>query len=437
MTRQTGGNNTIIKAGFQHLRRKQERPGSIMHPRVEEDHANSIALDLGGQAFKSRARVHLLEWSKKRPFYIFNNGPATVVAGRYADVQEIFSDAARFASQLPRGEGYEQYDKFMGVQFMTQTDGEQHARLRRLLMPAFSARRMEHVQGRISEIIEDMLDDIERGPREFDAMNDYAAKLVVGALLTAMISLTPAQQKILVDFQEVMPLTTTAKPGEPWPEVCQIAFKNVTDVVNTVIAGRRENPQEDFLGDMVLARDEGDRLSGKELFDQIFGIFGALATTPRSAAGLMLELYSNRDQLQALVSAPSLVPDAVEEGLRIAGNGYFTFPRIATRDTEVGGTFIEKGMIVRPSIMSANYDASVFPDPLRFDIHRKPKRIMTFGAGPHHCIGNLLGRMTLTLAIKQFTARFPNARLADDNFIPEYGGAVGELRMKTLPMVRD
>ena len=82
------------------------------------------------------------EWSKKRPFYIFNNGPATVEAGRYADVQEIFSDAARFASQLPRGEGYEQYDKFMGVQFMTQTDGEQHARLRRLLMPAFSARRM-------------------------------------------------------------------------------------------------------------------------------------------------------------------------------------------------------------------------------------------------------------------------------------------------------
>lgn len=407
-----------------------------MHPRVEQDRDNATTLDLGGQDFKSNARAHLLDWSGKRPFYIFNNGPPMVIAGRYADVHEIFSDAERFASELPRGKGYEQYDKFMGVQFMTMTDGEQHARLRRLLLPAFSARRMEQLRGRISEIIESMLDDIERGPQNFDAMNDFAARLVVGALLTAMISLNKDQQQVLVDFQKVMPLTTTAKPGEPWPDICQTAFQNVSDVVHNVIAERRKNPEEDFLGDMVLARDAGDRLNDKELFDQIFGIFGALATTPRSASGLMLELYRNTDQLQHLLDDPALAPDAVEEGLRIAGNGYFTFPRIATRDTEVGGTFIEKGMIVRPSIMSANYDADVFADPLRFDIGRKPKRIMTFGAGPHHCIGNLLGRTTLTLAIKQFTARFPNARLADAEFEPEYGGAVGELRMKSLPMVK-
>ena len=407
-----------------------------MHPNVEKDSANSIELDLGGQEFKANARAHLLEWSKKRPFYIFNNGPAMVVAGRYADVHEIFSDAERFASELPRGRGYEQYDKFMGVQFITQMDGEQHARLRRLLMPAFSARRMAQMEGRIADIIDGMLDTIERGPDDFDAMNDFAARLVVGALLTAMISLTPEQQQVAVDFQDVMPLTTTAKPGEPWPEVCQIAYKKMADLVSEVIAERRKNPTEDFLGDIVMAHDQGDKLTDKELFDQIFGIFGALATTPRSASGLMLELYTNRNQLDDLKAHPELVEDAVEEGLRIAGNGYFTFPRIATRDTEVGGTFIEKGMIVRPSIMSANYDADVFPDPMRFDIRRKPKRIMTFGAGPHHCIGNLLGRLTLRLAIGKFVRRFPYARLSSENFVPAYGGAVGELRMRTLPMLR-
>ena len=407
-----------------------------MHPNVEKDRANSIELDLGGQEFKANARAHLLEWSRKRPFYIFNNGPPMVVAGRYADVHEIFADAERFASELPRGRGYEQYDKFMGVQFMTQMDGEQHARLRRLLMPAFSARRMAQMEGRIAEIIDSMLDSIERGPDEFDAMNDFAARLVVGALLTAMISLTPEQQQVAVDFQDVMPLTTTAKPGEPWPEVCQIAYKRMADLVSEVIAERRKKPTEDFLGDIVMAHDQGDKLTDKELFDQIFGIFGALATTPRSASGLMLELYTHRDQLEILQAHPELVEDAVEEGLRIAGNGYFTFPRIATRDTEVGGTFIEKGMIVRPSIMSANYDADVFPDPMRFDIRRKPKRIMTFGAGPHHCIGNLLGRLTLRLAIGKFIRRFPHARLADENFAPVYGGAVGELRMRKMPMLR-
>ncbi len=395
-----------------------------------------MELDVGGQHFKANARSYLARWALDRPFYIFNNGPPMVIAGRYADVQEIFTDPVRFASELPRGKGYEQYDKFMGVKFLTQTDGEQHARLRRLLMPAFSARRMEQMEGRISEIIEGLLDDIASGPNTFDAMNQFAARLVVGALLTAMISLNKEQQQVLVDFQDVMPLTTTAKPGEPWPEICQIAFRKMTDVVMSVIAERRKNPKEDFLGDLVLAHDEGDRLDDKELFDQIFGIFGALATTPRSASGLMHELYSHPDQLRMLMDDVSIVEDAVEEGLRLAGNGYFTFPRIATCDTEVGGTFIEKGMIVRPSILSANYDPEVFPDPLRFDIRRKPKRIMTFGAGPHHCIGNILGRTTLTLAIKQFVARFPEAKLAEDNFVPVYGGAVGELRMKTLPMMQ-
>jgi cytochrome P450 len=71
---------------------------------------------------------------------------------------------------------------------------------------------------------------------------------------------------------------------------------------------------------------------------------------------------------------------------------------------------------------------------LRFDIHRKPKRIMSFGAGPHHCIGSVLGRTTIIIAIRRLLARFPTARLADANFIPYYAGAVGELRLQSLPM---
>ena len=124
----------------------------------------------------------------------------------------------------------------------------------------------------------------------------------------------------------------------------------------------------------------------------------------------------------------------MEECLRIASNGYFTFPRVATRDTEVGGTKILKSMVVRPSPQAANYDPEVFPDPMRFDIHRRPKRIMAFGAGPHHCIGNILGRTTITIAIRRMLARFPQARLANPAFVPSYGGAVGELRLNALPM---
>jgi cytochrome P450 len=184
----------------------------------------------------------------------------------------------------------------------------------------------------------------------------------------------------------------------------------------------------------VLARDQGDKLTDQELFGMIFGLFGALAATSRSAGGALYTLYTHPDQLAQLIRDPELIPDAVEECLRIASNGYFTFARIASRDTAVGGTEIFKGMVVRPSPLAANYDPDVFPDPLRFDIHRKPKRILSFAVGPHHCIGNILGRTTITIAIRRLLARFPNARLADPDFVPVYGGSVGELRLQSLPM---
>lgn len=402
---------------------------------VAQEQDNSVELDFGGADFKAHAREHLADWAKRRPFYVINNGPTQVIAGRHADVQEIYSDPIRFSSEVPSGEGFEQYDKFMGVKVVTQMDGEQHARIRRLLMPAFSMRRLEQLDTRIVEIIKSMLDDIERNGREFDGMGDYAAKLVVGVLLTAMINLDAAQRQILLDFQEILPLITSMKPGQHRPPECKLAYQRAADVVTQVIADRRLNPRSDFLSDLVIARDENDQLSDQELFDQIFGIFAAIATTPRSAAGALFELYTHTDQLQQLIADPILIPDAVEECLRIASNGYFSFPRFATCDTEVGGTFIEKGMVVRPSPQAANYDPEVFPEPLRFDIHRKPKRIMTFGTGPHHCIGHVLGRTTIIKAISLLLERFPNARLADPNFKPEYGGVASELRMKSLPML--
>ena len=399
------------------------------------DRTNSVDIDLGGADFKANARRHLYDWATRPPFYVFTSGPPTVVVGRYADVHEVFTDAERFSSEVPKGPGYEQFDKFMGSRFLTQLDGERHARLRRLIMPAFSARRMEQMEARIDEIVGDLLDDIERAGPAFDGMTQYAARLVVGVLLTAMLNLDEAQRRVLLAFQEVQPVLTNLRPNEPHPPEVIAAYEATAALVRHVIAERRERPRSDFLGDLVQARDAGDRLNDQELFDQILGIFGALATTPRSSSGAMHLLYSHPDQLRRLIEDPSLVPDAIEECLRLAGNGYFTFPRVATRDTEVGGTPILKGMIVRPSPLAANYDPTVFPDPLRFDIRRQPRRIMTFGAGPHHCVGNLLGRATIRIAIRKLIARLPKARLVDPDFEPVYGGANGELRMKSLPML--
>jgi cytochrome P450 len=402
---------------------------------IDLDRSKVVDVDLGSDEFKQNARAILAGWARRPPFYVLSSGPPQVVCGRYADVHEVFSDTERFSSEVPRGPGFEQFDKFMGVQFITQMDGERHARIRRLLMPAFSSRSLSRLEARITEIIEGMLDRIESRGNEFDGMRDYGAQLVVGALLTAMANLDESQKEIFLAFHEVLPLTTYTRPGEPFAPECVQAFDRAARLVRDIIAQRRANPRPDFINDLITARDQGDKLTDRELFDQIFTICGAaLSATSRAAGGAIYTLYFHPDQLAELVREPSLIPAAVEECLRIASNGYFTFPRVATRDTEVGGTEILKGMVVRPSPQAANYDPEVFADPMRFDIHRHPKRIMAFGAGPHHCIGNILGRTTITIAIRRMLARFPDARLADPDFIPLYGGAVGELRLQHLPM---
>ena len=406
-----------------------------MPPVLDLDMSNVVDVDLGGSELKRNARAILAQWAKRPPFYVLASGPPQVVCGRYADVHEVFSDTGRFSSELPRVRGFEQFDKFMGVQFITQMDGERHARIRRLLMPAFSSRSLALLEARIEEIIEGMLDRIEAGGDEFDGMRDYGAQLVVGALLTAMANLNERQKEIFLAFHEVLPRTTYTRPGEPFAPECVRAFDRAANLVHEIIAQRRSNPRADFINDLITARDEGDRLTDRELFDQIFTICGAaLSATSRAAGGALYTLYSHPEQLGELVRTPGLIPEAVEECLRIASDGYFTFPRVATCDTAVGGTKILKGMVVRPSPQAANYDPQVFPDPLRFDIHRHPRRIMAFGAGPHHCIGNILGRTTLTIAIRRLLARFPKARLAEADFTPSYGGAVGELRLERLPM---
>jgi len=400
------------------------------------DQNNVVDIDLGSAEFKANAHRYMAAWARQPPFYVLGYGQPQVIVGRYADVHQVFSDPQTFSSEMPRGPGWEQFNKIMDAQFVTQMDAEQHTRVRRLLMPAFSYRRIEQLKESIAKIVDGMLDRIEANGRAFDGMRDYGAHLVDHALLEAMIGMDERRKAIFVAFHDLIPGTTYIRPGEEWSAELRRAFDRTMEEIEVIIDERRVNPRQDFISDLVNARDAGDKLNDRELFDQIFGICGAsLSATTRAAGGTLLLLYTHDDQRDQLIRDPSLIPEAIEECLRLGSNGYFTFPRIATRDTEVGGTRIRKGMVVRPSPLAPNYDPEAFPDPLRFDIHRKPKRILSFGAGPHHCIGNILGRTTITIAIMRLLTRFPKAHLSDLDFTPIYGGAVGELRLQSLPML--
>src|SRR5919107_1708592 len=255
---------------------------------AELDRSNVVDVDLGSDEFKANAHRHMAEWARRPPFYVLGSGPPQVVVGRYADVHKVFSDTETFASEMPRGPGWEQYNKIMDAQFVTQMDGEQHARVRRLLMPAFSSRRIEQLQESITGIVDGMLDRIDENGPEFDALADYGAHLVVDAGLTAMVAMDEERKAIFTAFHDLIPGTTYVKPGESWSPELRRAFDRTMEEVRVIIEERRVSPRPDFISDLVNARDAGDKLNDRELFDQIFGICGAsLSATSRAAGGAL------------------------------------------------------------------------------------------------------------------------------------------------------
>src|SRR6202140_5857846 len=137
---------------------------------VDLDKSNVVDIDLGSAEFKANAPRHMAEWARRPPFYVLGNGPPQVVVGRYADVHKVFSDTQTFASAMPRGPGWEAFNKIMDAQFVTQMDGEQHARVRRLLMPAFSSRRIEQLPESITRIVDGMSARLGANGPEFDGM---------------------------------------------------------------------------------------------------------------------------------------------------------------------------------------------------------------------------------------------------------------------------
>src|SRR5215468_10911573 len=113
------------------------------------------------------------------------------------------------------------------------------------------------------------------------------------------------------------PATTVAvgtEIGEPWPPELRRAFDRTMDEIRVIIDERRVVPRQDFISDLVNARDAGDRLNDRELFDQIFGICGAsLSATSRAAGGALYLLYTHDGARAQLIADPALIPEAIEE----------------------------------------------------------------------------------------------------------------------------
>jgi cytochrome P450 len=391
--------------------------------------------DLSNEEFRQRAlRDYVHGWARKDPFYVRRMGLAAILCTRAKHVREVLMDAKRFVMKSPPLPGYEVFDVFGGLESVLQLDGERHARVRRLMNPAFSPVGLTTIKAAIERIVAERIEVIAAAGSQFDAMADFADHLIMHALLDATFELSKEQQAAFERVHKAIAMAPKFRPGQPRPKEYTDAIDGIRGVITEVIEERRRKPGKDFISNLITARDEGNKLSDGELYGQINTICGsALGSTAATLGAALYRLCRHPDQLEKLRRQPELVDDAIEECVRVQGPGLFSFPRFAACDTEVGGTAIFEGMPVLTSPQAASYDPDEFDEPERMDITRKPKSL-AFGTGNHHCIGVRLAKLTMRTSLLGLLARFPKLRLADPDFVPLYGGNVGTMTIAALPM---
>jgi cytochrome P450 len=203
------------------------------------------------------------------------------------------------------------------------------------------------------------------------------------------------------------------------PELMQAivaADEELSQLAAEMIAWKRANPADDLLTALIQAEDDGDALTDEELVAQTLLLYIAgHETTVNLIAGGALALLRHPDQLELLRANPGLVGNAVEEMLRY-DSPVQASRRITLEPITVAGTTITAGEFVMVSLGSANRDERFWgpdADELRLD-RENARQHVSFGAGPHHCLGASLARLEAAVAFERLVGRFPDLALAGD-----------------------
>jgi cytochrome P450 len=322
---------------------------------------------------------------------------------RYDDVAAVMRDNVTFSSASIR----EGMGPVMGPYVLVGMDEPEHKRLRSLVAQAFRQKSLAHWE---DELVVQVV----------DAMIDRFAARGRAELVRELTFRYPVQ---VIAAILGLPRDDHAQFHRWASAIINVAADPVTGIRSShelreylagVVEERRREPRDDFMNDLAHAELDGERLGDDELFSFLLLLLPAGAeTTYRATGNFLFGLLSNPDQLDRLRADRSLMTAAVEEVIRWEPPLLIT-SRIATVDTEIAGTAVPAGYQVMPNVGSANHDETRWPDAERFDIFREPTPFISFGVGPHMCLGMHLARMEMRAAVDRLLDRCPNLRFDDE-----------------------
>jgi cholest-4-en-3-one 26-monooxygenase len=309
-------------------------------------------------------------------------------------------------------------------------DPPKHDRLKALFQRGFTPKRIADHEEAIRAITIDVLDKL--GDRETCDLVSDVAQPVVSRVIHSFMGIPPEDDAdwarlmnsiLAVNDPDLNPGGQEAIMEQDVPEIFERCGK--------LIAERRENPTDDLTSVLVHAEIDGERLTEHEI---VMGFFLLVAagndSTKATYCSGMRALLDDPEQMRMLLDDPALVPDAVEEALRMYP-AFAHFRRTATADTELGGREIRKGDKVVMWYVSSNRDETRYDDADTFEITRRAEH-QAFGAGGRHfCLGTALARLELRILIEETLKRYPGIELDGE---PQYAATQFVNQLKTLPV---
>ncbi|WP_395657098.1 cytochrome P450 [Nocardioides sp.] len=284
-------------------------------------------------------------------------------------------------------------------------EGDDHARIRRLLVPAFRNKAIAAMRPRFQALANELVDGFaDRGTVELigEFAEPYAARIIC-----VLLGLPEESWHQVAQWADDLGASFSIDVGNQVPRI-EAALAGLTAYVDEVVADRTARPADDLVTALVQATEDGDRLSRHELdVALVFLAFAGMETT-RNQIGLAVQtLLRHPDQWRLLGERPELGPDAVEEVMRV--NPTVTWvTREALEDVELNGLHIPRGGIVQVLSHSAGTDPHAMPDPA-FDITQQRPPHLGFGAGIHHCLGHFVARTDMAVALPLLARRMPDA----------------------------
>ena len=305
-------------------------------------------------------------------------------------------------------EGWPQVDTLLTA------DPPVHTRFRKLVNLAFSAPRVNKLEAHIREIARDLIDAM-LAKDEVEFVRDFAMPLPI-RMISEQLGLTHEDPATIKRWTDAFVDRLGGMVPKERELQCAREVVEFQHAIKAQMDLRRAHPTDDLLSDLVHAQIDGERpLDDGELLSivQQLLVAGNETTTATLAEGIIL-LARNPTELAKVKTDPKIIPNMVEEMLRLASASSGIW-RVMKQDAELGGVTLPRGAMVMMRYAAANRDPERYDEPDRFLADRANARThLAFGRGIHMCVGNMLSRKEMTVAFEELLPRIAGITLTDE-----------------------